>query len=197
MAVQLSSFSTVTGAFKGLASTAPDRLDPEPVLTHIVYDDDEAVTIKRDESQGAGTVIELNYDYLLCAVGTVARSNIVPGAKEYCFNLKTSQDAKRLRTAIGEALEFASRPDVQEFYYEDEEMQLKARAERQRRVRIAIVGGGPTGVGESTCRIYYHFCFILLINILSLIELAGESSYKILPPHFFFHSTNQHYLLNR
>lgn len=188
MAVQLSSFSTVTGAFKGLASTAPDRLDPEPVLTHIVYDDDEAVTIKRDESQGAGTVIELNYDYLLCAVGTVARSNIVPGAKEYCFNLKTSQDAKRLRTAIGEALEFASRPDVQEFYYEDEEMQLKARAERQRRVRIAIVGGGPTGVGESTCRIYYHFCFVLLINILSLIELAGESSYKILPPHFFpFH----------
>lgn len=95
---------------------------------------------------GAGTVIELNYDYLLCAVGTAARSSIVPGAKDYCFNLKTSQDSKRLRTAIGEALEFASRPDVQEFYYEDEEMQMQARAERRRRVRICIVGGGPTGV---------------------------------------------------
>lgn len=118
------------------------------MLTHIIYDDDEAGTIKRDESKGAGTVIELNYDYLLCAVGTASRSSIVPGAKEHCFNLKTSQDAKRLRTAIGEALEFASRPDVQEFYYEEDEMQLKAREERRRRVRIAIVGGGPTGVGE-------------------------------------------------
>lgn len=148
VAVQLSSFSTVTGAFKGLASSAPCRLEPEPVLTHIVYDDDDSSTIKRDESQGAGTVIELNYDYLLCAVGTASRSSIVPGAKEHCFNLKTSQDSKRLRTAIGEALEFASRPDVQEFYYEEEEMQVRARAERRRRVRVAIVGGGPTGVGE-------------------------------------------------
>ena len=146
MAVQLSSFSTVTGAFKGIASSAPCRLEPEPVLTHIIYDDDDSSTIKRDESQGAGTVIELNYDYLLCAVGTASRSSIVPGAKEHCFNLKTSQDSKRLRTAIGEALEFASRPDVQEFYYDDEEMQLEARVERRRRVRVAIVGGGPTGV---------------------------------------------------
>jgi NADH dehydrogenase FAD-containing subunit len=145
VAVQLSSFSTVTGAFKGVASSAPCRLEPEPLLTHIVYDDEEG-TIKRDESQGASTVVELNYDYLLCAVGTASRSNIVPGAKEHCFNLKTSQDSKRLRTAIGEALEFASRPDVQEFYYEEEDMQFQARAERRRRVKFAIVGGGPTGV---------------------------------------------------
>eukprot|EP00804_Cyclotella_cryptica_P016794 CCRYP_001793-RA/>CCRYP_001793-RA protein AED:0.03 eAED:0.03 QI:1250/1/1/1/1/1/3/226/484 len=145
VAVQLSSFSTVTRAFKDIASSAPCRLEPEPVLTHIVYDDEDS-TIKRDESMGAGTVIELKYDYLLCAVGTASRSTIVPGAKEHCFNLKTSQDSKRLRTAIGEALEFASRPDVQEFYYEDEDMQAQARAERQKRVRIAIVGGGPTGV---------------------------------------------------
>jgi NADH dehydrogenase FAD-containing subunit len=127
-----------------VASSAPCRLEPEPVLSHIIYDEDG--NIKRDDSMGAGTVIELNYDYLLCAVGTAARSSIVPGAKDYCFNLKTSQDSKRLRTAIGEALEFASRPDVQEFYYEDEEMQMQARAERRRRVRICIVGGGPTGV---------------------------------------------------
>ena len=32
-----------------------------------------------------------------------------------CFNLKTSQDSNRLRTAIGEALEMASRPDVQNY----------------------------------------------------------------------------------
>lgn len=157
MAVQLSSFSTVTGAFKGIASSAPCRLEPEPVLTHIIYDEDDDGAIKRDESKGAGTVIELSYDYLLCAVGTASRSSIVPGAKEHCFNLKTSQDAKRLRTAIGEALEFASRPDVQEFYYEDEEMQMQATAERRRRVRIAIVGGGPTGVGEYNSIISYDY----------------------------------------
>lgn len=62
------------------------------------------------------------------------------------FNLKTSQDSKRLRTAIGEALEFASRPDVQDYYYANEEDKCAAQAERRRRVRIAIVGGGPTGV---------------------------------------------------
>lgn len=146
VAVQLSSFSTVTGAFKGVASNAPCRLEPEPVLTHIIYDDDEGSTIKRDDSMGAGTVIELSYDYLVCAVGTASRSSIVPGAKEHCFNLKTSQDSKRLRTAIGEALEYASRPDVQDLYYPDEETQFRAREERKRRVRIAVVGGGPTGV---------------------------------------------------
>lgn len=137
--VQLSSLSTVTGAFKGIAANAPCRLEPEPVQTHIVYSDDG--TIQRDKTAGAGEVIELSYDHLICAVGTASRSSIVKGAKEYCFNLKTSQDSKRLRTAIGEALEMASRPDVQEFYYPDEMSKNQAREERRRRVRIAVVGG--------------------------------------------------------
>jgi NADH dehydrogenase FAD-containing subunit len=156
--VQLTSLGTVTGAFKGIAANAPDRLEPEPILTHITYD--EGYSIKRDKSQGAGAVIELNYDCLVCAVGTASRSSIVPGAKEHCFNLKTSQDSKRLRTAIGEALEFASRPDVQEFYYLDEQQQIAAREERQRRVHVAIVGGGPTGVelaGEF-CDFFLQMC---------------------------------------
>ena len=95
--VQLTSLSTVTGAFKGVASTAPDRLDLEPL-------DD----MLPEQGRGAGRVITLNYDYLVCAVGTSVRSSMVPGAKEHCFNLKTAQDSKRLRTAIGEALEFVS-----------------------------------------------------------------------------------------
>jgi len=144
--VQLSALATVTGAFN--ANAARDRLEPEPVQSYIKYSDDESSTVSRDESQGVGDVIALSYDYLVCAVGTASRSSIVPGAKENCFNLKTSQDSKRLRTAIGEALEFASRPDVQEFYYANagEQQQQMIRQERQRRVRIAIVGGGPTGV---------------------------------------------------
>ncbi|KAL7474682.1 hypothetical protein ACHAW6_000641 [Cyclotella cf. meneghiniana] len=102
--------------------------------------------MKRDESTGVGTVIDLTYGYLLCAVGTTSRSSMVPGAKEGYFNLKTSQDFLQLLTAIGEALEFASDPDVQEFYYEDEETKAQARVERKRRVQIAIVGGGIMGV---------------------------------------------------
>ena len=143
--VQLSSLGTVTGSFRGLASDASCRLDPEPIQSYVDYSDDGSM-VQRDRSKGAGDVIELNYDYLLCAVGTASRSSIVKGAKEYCFNLKTSQDSKRLRTALGEALEYASRPDVQDSYYISDEVTAMARAERRRRVRIAIVGGGPTGV---------------------------------------------------
>lgn len=83
VAVQLTSLSTVTGAFKGVAADAPCRLEPEPVLTNIIYDA-ETNSIQRDAAQGAGDVIELNYDHLICAVGTAARSSIVPGAKDYC-----------------------------------------------------------------------------------------------------------------
>ena len=156
--VQLSSLATVTGAFKGIASNGPDRLEPEPVLSQIMFDDD-GIPI-RDPSQGAGGVVELSYDHLICAVGTQSRSGIVPGAKDYCFNLKTSQDSKRLRTAIGEALEMASRPDLQEFYYPDEETKVMAREERQRAVRIAVIGGGPTGVELSgeLCDFFNQIC---------------------------------------
>lgn len=85
------------------------------------------------------SILNLSYDYLVCAVGTKVRSSFVPGAAEYCYNLKTTQDSKRLRFAIGEALEYASRPDVQGDSAE-------AVAERQRRVRFLIIGGGATGV---------------------------------------------------
>ena len=84
--------------------------------------------------------ITLDYDYLICAPGTKVRSSIVPGAEEHCFNLKTSIDSKKLRTGIGEALEYASRPDVQG---NDDPFVV---AERRRRVRFCIIGGGATGV---------------------------------------------------
>ena len=81
--------------------------------------------------------IELNYDSLVCAVGTKVRNSMVPGAKEHCYYLKTCEDSRRLRTAIGEALEYASRPDVS---------RPEMRHELKRRVTFCIVGGGPTGV---------------------------------------------------
>jgi NADH dehydrogenase FAD-containing subunit len=99
ISVQLTSLATVTGAFRGVAANAPDRLEPEPIVS---------AAETAETGGGAGRVVALNYDYLVCAVGTSVRSTVVPGAKEHCFNLKTTQDSKRLRTAIGEALEYVS-----------------------------------------------------------------------------------------
>ena len=81
--------------------------------------------------------IELKYDALICAVGTKVRNSMVPGASEHCYYLKSCEDSRRLRTAIGEALEYASRPDVSLTGMEQE---------LRRRVTFCIVGGGPTGV---------------------------------------------------
>lgn len=92
-----------------------------------------------DPEYSEPSTIKLNYDYLICAVGTQVRSSMVPGAQKFCFNLKTTEDSKLLRTAIGEALEYASRPDVRG-------NDPASVAERRRRVRFVIIGGGPTGV---------------------------------------------------
>jgi len=79
--------------------------------------------------------LKLKYDKLLVAVGVKAADRIVPGAHEHCLRLKTCDDARHLRNSIGEALEYASRPDCKD----DIE-------ERRRRSTFAIVGGGPTGL---------------------------------------------------
>ena len=131
--VQVSPLSTLTNTFTGVASQQKREEEfPSDLVNNV---------------NSAAQLIELHYDYLLCAVGTAVRSDMVKGAKEYCFNLKTSQDSKRLRTAIGEALEYASRPEVSSSYYiGDPYLQQLAKEERRRRVHFVIVGGGPTGV---------------------------------------------------
>ncbi|KAL7474871.1 LOW QUALITY PROTEIN: hypothetical protein ACHAW6_000846 [Cyclotella cf. meneghiniana] len=99
--------------------------------------------MKRDESMGVGTIIELTYRYLLCAVGTTSRSSMVPLQKRVVLILNLIKiSSYRLLLA----LEFASHPDVQEFNYEYEDMNAQSRMERQRRMQIAIVGGSLTGV---------------------------------------------------
>ena len=79
----------------------------------------------------------------------MSNSGAVLGVKEHCFNLKTTQDSKRLGTAIGEALELASRPDMQEYYYQeedDEEKRVQAQEVRRRRI-CSRCWGGTDGCG--------------------------------------------------
>ena len=91
-------------------------------------------------SDDSGNIIDLDYDHLICAVGTKERRSIVPGAEEHCFPLKTAQDSKRLRVAVQEALENACRADVEGLGEQAAELK------RFRRSAFVVIGGGPTGV---------------------------------------------------
>jgi NADH dehydrogenase FAD-containing subunit len=95
------------------------------------------------------TTIDLSYDRLIVAVGCKSADSLVPGAAEFALFLKTCDDARRLRTAVGEALELACRPEGNDSMaaaanHDDEEARLARR--RQKLLTFAIIGGGPTGV---------------------------------------------------
>jgi len=89
---------------------------------------------------GGMTRVRLRYDTLVVACGARVSAAIVPGAEARCHKLKEVGDAQRLRKAIGEAFDLASRPGTPE-------------GEQRRLLHFVIVGGGPTGVelaGELT-----------------------------------------------
>jgi NADH dehydrogenase FAD-containing subunit len=103
--------------------------------------------------EGEPPEIEVKYDTLVIAVGVKVADSKTPGAYTHCLRLKTCEDARRLRTAVGEALEFASRPDVMDDNSLPATERERRQMERRKRVTFAIVGGGPTGVelaGELT-----------------------------------------------
>jgi len=83
--------------------------------------------------------IIVSYDRLVVSVGAKVADSNVPGAHR-CLRLKSCDDARNVRTALGECLEYASRPDVLT------STDPTLIAERKRRVTFVIVGGGPTGV---------------------------------------------------
>jgi NADH:ubiquinone reductase (H+-translocating) len=94
--------------------------------------------------------LTISYDKLIVAVGCQVADSMIPGAKKYALRLKSCEDARRLRNAIGESFEYASRPDVKDHerkrQYYVESKGLSRQVERSRRVTFCIVGGGPTGV---------------------------------------------------
>ncbi|MEG9433580.1 NAD(P)/FAD-dependent oxidoreductase [Terriglobus sp. ADX1] len=74
---------------------------------------------------------EYSGDYLILAVGAEANFFGIPGVAEFAFPLYSLLDAERLRSRLLELLEASDRNGWRE---------------GENRLRIAVVGGGPTGV---------------------------------------------------
>ena len=97
-----------------------------PVENKIICKDDSSVT-------GSATDFELNYDYLVLAVGSTTNSFHTPGVDENCFFVKQISDAPKLKNHIIDCFETASLPCV-------------TKEEKDRLLHFVVVGGGPTGV---------------------------------------------------
>ncbi|KAL3903980.1 MAG: hypothetical protein SGARI_005136, partial [Bacillariaceae sp.] len=102
---------------------------------------DKTVTVKMNNlldnvREGEPPQFDVKYDNLVVSVGCKVDGRGVPGV-EKALRLKTLDDARKLRQAIGECFEYSSRPDV---------AGPEKEQERIDRATIAICGGGPTGV---------------------------------------------------
>lgn len=71
----------------------------------------------------------INYDYLVIALGSVSNDFNTPGVKEHCMFLDSPTQARRFRNKLLNAF-----------------LRIQRLPENHDKVRIAIVGGGATGV---------------------------------------------------
>lgn len=78
-----------------------------------------------------GKQVNLGYDYLVIAAGSVTRQFDIPGVSEHAFGMKTLPEAAYLRDHVIAQLDLAAATD-------DEN-------ERAARLRFVVVGGGYTG----------------------------------------------------
>lgn len=76
---------------------------------------------------------QVDYDYLVIAVGAKANTFNTPGVVEHCHFLKEVEDAQQIRRSVMDCFEKASLPNLNE-------------EERKKNLHFVIVGGGPTGV---------------------------------------------------
>lgn len=113
--------------------------------------ENKKVTVKLEEflkdlRAGDAPTEEIAYDHLVVGVGCRVNDDIVPGASKYCLRLKTVNDSRRIRTAIGECLEYASRKDVADDPSLQQTERNNRKQKRRERTTFCIIGGGPTGV---------------------------------------------------
>ncbi|KAJ6853381.1 external alternative NAD(P)H-ubiquinone oxidoreductase B3, mitochondrial-like [Iris pallida] len=76
---------------------------------------------------------QVDYDYLVIAIGAKSNTFNTPGVEENCHFLKEIEDAQQIRRSVMDCFERANLPNL------DEE-------ERKKNLHFVIVGGGPTGV---------------------------------------------------
>ncbi|KAF8350507.1 hypothetical protein F5887DRAFT_913519 [Amanita rubescens] len=101
----------------------------------------EVQTVRSD---GQNSNYYIPYDKLVVAVGSSSATHGVPGL-ENCFQLKTIQDAQKIRRRILDNFESASLPTT-------------SPEERKRLLSFVICGGGPTGVETAARHQFPKIC---------------------------------------
>jgi len=113
----------------------------------------------------------VNYDYLVIALGSKTNYYNISGAKEYTFSLKTIDDAIRLKNRFVHMFELAS------LYSE----------KSQKYLTFVIVGGGATGVelaGEMSDLFYKTFSKLYSPALISQVKIILIEKGKELIPQF-------------
>ncbi|MHB8442919.1 MAG: NAD(P)/FAD-dependent oxidoreductase [Patescibacteria group bacterium] len=109
---------------------SPIRGNIECCVTDFILDSVKSVDLKKNK------VIlekrEVDYDYLVIATGSTTNFRNIPGAKEFTLPLKTVEDAVLIKNKIIELFE-----------------EREERGEKKQ-IKIAVVGGGPTGIEIAT-----------------------------------------------
>jgi NADH:ubiquinone reductase (non-electrogenic) len=110
---------------------------------------------------------EVDYDYLVIAVGATVNTFNTPGVNENCHFLKEIQDALRIRRSVTKCFERASLPCLNE-------------EEKRKHLHFVIVGGGPTGVEfaaelhdfvtEDISELYPHLSDLVSISVVQSAE---------------------------
>ena len=92
------------------------------------------------DSFNISNLYNLNYDYLIFAIGSQANDFGIPGVRKHALFLKQVRDAMKIRDKIQELFERASKPTM-------------SREEKDKILSIVVVGGGPTSI-EYTAELY-------------------------------------------
>lgn len=100
-----------------------DRVNRQ-VIIEPIYDDDGSMIMERHR---------IRYDYLVMAIGSVSNDFKTPGVADHCLTLDNRPQADRFRQKLLNQCLRVSRTMVND-------------ADADARVRVAIVGGGATGV---------------------------------------------------
>eukprot|EP01084_Bolivina_argentea_P004712 8931_1 len=129
-----------------LASTTTGTLEfrcvSEPVrnLNKLSYHQSRCVdinpienTILLRDSFDTANLYNINYDYLVYAIGARTNDFGIKGVKEHALFLKQIRDAMKIRDKIQELFERCSKPTT-------------TREEKDKLLSMVIVGGGPTSI---------------------------------------------------